>query len=152
MSASAPHALSVAERLRAAGLRVTAGRLAVYAAAAAPGHHDVDTIARAARAQLGPLSVQAVYDTLRVLGDLGLVRRIEPAGATAALFEARVGDNHHHVVCRTCGAVADVDCVTGSAPCLHASDTAGFAVSEADVTFWGLCPACLTIPTRGATP
>jgi len=140
---------AVSAQLRAAGFRVTEGRLAVYQAAAAPGHHDTDTLARTARHQLGELSTQAVYDALKVLCVLGLVRRIEPAGSAAALYEARVGDNHHHVVCRACGAVADVDCVYGAAPCLQTPDSAGFVVDEAEVTFWGLCPACRPAPTRG---
>jgi Fur family ferric uptake transcriptional regulator len=133
----------VAERLRTAGLRVTEPRRAVFAALAAPGHHDVDRIARAARRTLGSLSTQAVYDTLRVLTSLGLARRVEPAGSPA-LYEARTGDNHHHVVCRACGAIADVDCATGAAPCLEPSATGGFVIDEAEVTFWGLCPECHT--------
>ncbi len=141
----------VAARLRAAGFRVTRGRLAVYAAAAAPGHHDTDTLACTARERFGPLSNQAVYDALKVLRELGLVRRIEPAGSAAALYESRVGDNHHHVVCRACGAVVDVDCVHGSAPCLTPSTSSGFVVEEAEVTFWGICPDCLPTPTRGET-
>lgn len=142
---------AVAARLRAAGFRVTEGRLAVYEAAAAPGHHDTDTLARTAREQLGPLSTQAVYDALKVLSVLGLVRRIEPAGSAAALYESRVGDNHHHLVCRACGSVTDVDCVHGAAPCLTPSMSSGFVVDEAEVTFWGLCPACHPAPTEERT-
>ena len=143
---------AVAARLRAAGFRVTEGRLAVFEAAAAPGHHDTDAIAGAARQQLGELSTQAVYDALKVLCGLGLVRRIEPAGSAAALYESRVGDNHHHVVCRACGTIADVDCTRGAAPCLTPSTSSGFVVDEAEVTFWGLCLACLPTPIRGETP
>jgi Fe2+ or Zn2+ uptake regulation protein len=133
---------AVAQRLRAAGLRVTSTRLAVYGELTGAGHLDAEALAARVRERIGGVSRQAVYDTLRVLCELGLVRRIEPAGSSAALYESRVADNHHHVVCRSCGAVADIDCVTGSAPCLDAADTAGFVVDEADVTFWGLCPAC----------
>jgi Fe2+ or Zn2+ uptake regulation protein len=132
----------LADRLRAHGLRATAPRLAVLEAVTdLEGHPDVDTIARHARARLGTLSTQAVYDNLRVLTELGLVRRIEPAGSPAR-FETRVGDNHHHVVCRRCGAVQDVDCVVGEAPCLNPSSVGGFLVDEAEVTFWGVCPSC----------
>jgi Fe2+ or Zn2+ uptake regulation protein len=128
-------------QLRAAGLRVTQPRLTVLAALAAQPHADVDTIATAAREHLGTLSTQAVYDILKALTERGLVRRIEPAGHPAR-FEARVGDNHHHVVCRTCGATSDVDCAVGYAPCLTPSAADGFVVDEAEVVFWGLCPNC----------
>jgi Fur family ferric uptake transcriptional regulator len=101
----------------------------------------VDTLASHVRSRLGSVSTQAVYDVLRALTQAGVIRRIEPAGSPAR-FEARVGDNHHHVVCRTCGEVADIDCATGSAPCLEASDTKGYAIDEAEVTYWGTCPAC----------
>ena len=130
------------DELRARGLRVTAPRLAVYRAVAeTPGHPDVDVIATRARALIGSLSTQAVYDALSVLSAAGLLRRIEPAGSPAR-FETRVGDNHHHVVCRVCGAAHDVDCVLGGAPCLTPSEAGGFVVDEAEVTFWGICPAC----------
>jgi Fur family ferric uptake transcriptional regulator len=132
----------VAERLRAAGLRVTSTRVAVYSELAGAGHLDADALAARVRERLGGGSRQAVYDTLGTLCELGLVRRIEPAGSPAALYESRVADNHHHIVCRSCGRVQDVACVSGAAPCLDASDTAGFVVDEAEVTFWGLCPAC----------
>ncbi len=132
--------------LRTRGLRVTAPRLAVFAAVAeTPGHPDVETIAQRARARLGTLSTQAVYDALGALTAAGLLRRIEPAGSPAR-FETRVGDNHHHVVCRVCGAAQDVDCVVGDAPCLTPSEAGGFVVDEADVTFWGLCPDCQVAP------
>ena len=128
-------------RLRAAGLRVTAPRLAVLAALAPSGHLEVESIAAAARSQLGSLSTQAVYEILRAFAAAGLVRRIEPAGYPA-LFEARAGDNHHHLVCRSCGTIRDVDCVVGARPCLTPDDSAGFIIDESEVTFWGLCRDC----------
>jgi Fur family ferric uptake transcriptional regulator len=128
-------------QLRAAGLRVTQPRVTVLAALAEHPHADVETIAAAARSRLGALSTQAVYDILRALTDAGLVRRIEPAGHPAR-FETRVGDNHHHVVCRDCGATADVDCATGFAPCLDPVSAAGFVIDEAEVVYWGRCPNC----------
>jgi len=128
--------------LRDHGLRVTAARLAVLDAVEAQQHADADDVLRAARASLGSVSVQAVYDVLHTLTDKGLVRRIEPAGHPAR-YERRLGDNHHHVVCRGCGAVADVDCTVGHAPCLTPSSTSGFRIDTAEVTFWGLCPDCL---------
>lgn len=127
--------------LRRVGLRVTAPRVAVLEALGERSHLDADTIAASARQRLGTLSTQAVYDILRAFTAAGLVRRIEPAGSPAA-YEKRVGDNHHHVVCRVCGAIADVDCVVGAAPCLSPSSTSGFTIDEAEVTFWGLCPDC----------
>jgi len=129
------------EQLRDAALRVTGPRVAVLTEVHAHPHIDVDTLAATVRSRLGSVSTQAVYDVLRALTDAGIVRRIEPAGSPA-LFEARVGDNHHHVVCRRCGEVADIDCAVGSAPCLEASNTKGFVIDEADVTYWGTCPAC----------
>jgi Fur family ferric uptake transcriptional regulator len=132
----------VATRLRAAGLRATSTRVAVYSELTGAGHLDAEALAARVRERLGGVSRQTVYDALGVLCELGLARRIEPAGSPAALYESRVADNHHHVVCRSCGLVADIDCVTGAAPCLDASDAAGFVVDEAEVTFWGLCPAC----------
>jgi Fur family ferric uptake transcriptional regulator len=130
-----------AKRLRNAGLRVTSARLAVLAAVRERPHATVDEIADGARGRSGAVSIQAVYDVLRALAKAGLARRIEPAGS-AARFEARVGDNHHHLVCRSCGAVADVDCAVGHAPCLTPDDAWGYLVDEADVTYWGICPAC----------
>jgi Fe2+ or Zn2+ uptake regulation protein len=131
-----------AEQLRSRGLRVTAPRVAVLRAVAGlPGHPEADTIARRARALIGTLSTQAVYDSLHTLSAVGLLRRIEPAGSPAR-YETRVGDNHHHVVCRGCGAAHDVDCVVGQAPCLTPGDAGGFLVDEAEVTFWGVCPTC----------
>jgi Fur family transcriptional regulator, stress-responsive regulator len=131
-----------ADVLHRHGLKATGPRLAVLEAVRAlGGHPDVDAIVRHARARLGSLSTQAVYDNLRALTDAGLVRRIEPAGSRAR-YETRVGDNHHHVVCRRCGAAQDVDCVVGAAPCLEPSSAGGFTVDQAEVTFWGLCPNC----------
>lgn len=128
-------------QLRAAGLRVTAPRVAVLGAVAAHPHSDADEIAVAVRSELGSVSTQAVYDVLKACVGAGLLRRIEPAGSPAR-YETRIGDNHHHLVCRNCGAVTDIDCVVGAAPCLVPSDDHGFAVDEAEVTFWGLCPDC----------
>ncbi len=107
-------------------------------------HADTDQIIGAARLGLGEVSHQAVYDVLRVLTTAGLVRRIEPAGSVAR-YESRIGDNHHHVVCRSCGAIADVDCAAGATPCLTASEDHGFVIDEAEVTYWGLCPDCSTV-------
>lgn len=129
------------DRLRSADLRVTAPRLAVLAALGAGSHLDAERVTAAARERLGSLSTQAVYDILRAFTEAGLVRRIEPAGSPAR-FETRVADNHHHVVCRRCGATTDVDCVVGAAPCLDPSDADGFVIDEAEVTFWGTCPSC----------
>ncbi len=129
--------------LRGAGLRVTRPRLAVLGAVHARPHADTDTIIAAARAEAGEVSHQAVYDVLHVLTRSGLVRRIQPAGSVAR-YEARVGDNHHHVVCRSCGVIADVDCAVGHTPCLTASDDHGFFVDEAEVVYWGTCPDCST--------
>jgi Fur family transcriptional regulator, stress-responsive regulator len=127
--------------LRDAGLRVTAPRRAVLAAVHAHPHADTEALIAATRERLPAVSHQAVYDVLRALTSAGLVRRIQPAGSVAR-YEARVGDNHHHVVCRTCGSIADVDCAVGETPCLTASDDAGFAIDEAEVVYWGHCSAC----------
>src|SRR5689334_10920334 len=126
--------------LRAADLRVTRPRTAVLSAVHAHPHADTDALIGAVREE-HPVSHQAVYDVLNALTDAGLVRRIQPAGSVAR-YEARVGDNHHHVVCRTCGTIADVDCVVGEPPCLTAAEDGGFAIDEAEVVYWGLCPAC----------
>jgi len=134
--------ITIHESLKSAGLRVTASRLAVLVAIQGEGQQrDVESIAEAARERLGTLSTQAVYDNLRILVDAGLVRRIQPAGHPAR-YESRVGDNHHHIVCRQCGTTADVDCTIGAAPCLEPSANHGFVVEEAEVIFWGLCPRC----------
>lgn len=127
--------------LRTAALRVTRPRMAVLRAVHQHPHADTDGIIRATRNELPDVSHQAVYDVLRALADAGLVRRIQPAGSVAR-YEARVGDNHHHLVCRSCGDIVDVDCAVGHAPCLTASDDRGFVVDEAEVVYWGLCPTC----------
>ena len=132
--------------LRSAGLRVTRPRLAVLSAVHGRPHSDTDAIIRVAREQLGEVSHQAVYDVLRALTTAGLLRRIQPPGSVAR-YEARVGDNHHHVLCRSCGAIADVDCAVGDAPCLTASENHGFAIDEAEVVYLGLCPDCLEPPS-----
>jgi Fur family ferric uptake transcriptional regulator len=130
------------ERLRAAGLRATAPRIAVLRVLAESRDHPrVDQVIARVRAGGVPISTQAAYDVCEALHRAALARRIEPAGSPAR-FEARVGDNHHHLVCRDCGRTVDVDCAVGVAPCLEPSDTAGFAVDEAEVTFWGRCPDC----------
>jgi len=133
-------------QLRSASLRVTRPRLAVLAALREHPHVDTEAVIAAVRAELPSVSHQAVYDVLRALADAGLVRRIQPAGATAR-YEVRVGDNHHHVVCRSCGAMDDVDCAVGHAPCLTAADDHGYTVDEAEVVYWGTCPACATRTT-----
>ncbi|MET8982746.1 Fur family transcriptional regulator [Streptomyces sp. NPDC004539] len=130
-----------AEELRGAGLRVTAARVALLDTVRAGDHLGVDAIATGVRERVGHVSVQAVYEALHALTAAGLIRRIEPAGSPAR-FEGRVGDNHHHLICRTCGTVVDVDCAVGHAPCLTAADDHGFTIDEAEVVYWGLCPAC----------
>ena len=129
--------------LRSVNLRVTRPRLHVLEAVYAHPHADTDTIVTAVRGELPSVSTQAVYDVLRALTASGLIRQIEPAGSVPR-YESRVGDNHHHVVCRTCGAIADVDCATGETPCLNASNDHGFVIDEAEVVYWGLCPTCKT--------
>lgn len=129
------------ELLRAQGLRVTAPRLAVLTVVGRSPHATADDVLGAVRGELPQVSVQGVYDVLHALTDAGLLRRIEPAGHPAR-YERRTDDNHHHVVCRECGALDDVDCAVGHAPCLTPSTTSGFAVDVAEVTYWGLCPSC----------
>ncbi|MGJ5756077.1 Fur family ferric uptake transcriptional regulator [Streptomyces puniciscabiei] len=141
MTASPPP--TTAEELRGAGLRVTAARVALLETVRAGDHLGVEAIASGVRDRVGHISLQAVYEALHALTAAGLLRRIEPAGHPAR-YEGRVGDNHHHIVCRSCGAVADVDCAVGDAPCLTASDDRGFAIDEAEVVYWGLCPDCST--------
>ena len=140
-----PEAASPADRLRSAGLQVTAQRTAVLSAVERRQHSTADEIAAGVREEIGTVSRQAVYDALAALVAKGLLRRIQPSGS-AARFEHRVGDNHHHVVCRQCGRMADVDCAVGAAPCLTAADDSGFAIDEAEVIYWGRCPQC-----RGTT-
>lgn len=126
-------------------MRVTRPRVAVLGAVHTHPHADTDTIIRAVREELPDVSHQAVYDSLHALTAARLVRRIQPSGSVAR-YESRVGDNHHHVVCRSCGAIADVDCAVGAAPCLTASDDHGFSIDEAEVVYWGLRPECSTAP------
>jgi len=136
-----PTAPAFESMLREASLRVTVPRLAVLSAVHGHPHADTDSIIGVVRAHLGGVSHQAVYDVLRALTAAGLVRRIQPAGSVAR-YEARVGDNHHHVVCRSCGAISDVDCAVGYTPCLTAADDSGYEIGEAEVIYWGRCPAC----------
>ena len=138
-----PTATDVENALRGAALRVTRPRVSVLTALYAHPHADTDTVIRAVRDDLGEVSHQAVYDVLRALTGAGLIRRIEPSGSVAR-YESRVGDNHHHVVCRSCGSIADVDCAVGDTPCLIPSDDHGFTIDEAEVTYWGMCPTCST--------
>jgi Fur family ferric uptake transcriptional regulator len=128
--------------LRRRGLQVTAQRLAVLRAVSRHPHGTADEVEGAARAEIGAISRQAVYDALGALTDAGILRRIQPAGS-AARYEDRVGDNHHHLICRSCGRMVDVDCAVGDTPCLTAADDAGYEVDEAEVVYWGRCPACL---------
>jgi Fe2+ or Zn2+ uptake regulation protein len=124
------------------GIHVTAQRLAVYRAVSGYPHASADAIAEVVRAEIGAISLQSVYDALGLLVAEGLVRRIQPSGSPAR-FEARVGDNHHHLICRNCGRVVDVDCAVGAAPCLTAADDQGFEIDEAEVAYWGRCPGCV---------
>ncbi len=135
--------------LRDASLRVTRPRLAVLAAVDAHPHADTGSVISAVRGELGAVSHQAIYNVLGALAEAGLIRRIEPAGSVAR-YEVRVGDNHHHVVCRSCGAIADVDCAVGDAPCLSASHDHGFVIDEAEVIYWGLCPDCSASRSRSS--
>ena len=134
-----------------ADLRVTRPRLAVLEAVYAHPHADTETIYSAVRVGLQDVSRQAVYDVLAALTGAGLIRRIQPSGSVSR-YESRIGDNHHHVVCRSCGNIADVDCAVGEAPCLVASDNNGFAIDEAEVIYWGLCPDCSAAQTSGSHP
>lgn len=134
--------------LRQHGVQVTAQRLAVFRAVGSQPHMTADALAEIVRGEIGTISRQSVYDSLAVLVDVGLVRRIQPAGSPA-LFEDRVDDNHHHLICRTCGRVVDVDCAAGYAPCLTVIDDKGYEIDEAEVAYWGQCPECLS-HTRGA--
>ena len=138
---------SYEQMLRGADLRVTRPRLALLEAVHHHPHADTDTILQAVRADLPEVSHQAVYDGLNALTAAGLVRRIQPRG-TVARYESRVGDNHHHVVCRSCGVIADVDCALGETPCLTASDDLGFVIDEAEVIYWGTCSRCAASSTE----
>ena len=137
---------TTAGELRGAGLRVTAARVALLEVVRDGDHLGVEAIASGVRDRVGHVSLQAVYEALHALTAAGLVRRIEPAGSPAR-FEGRVGDNHHHVVCRSCGAIGDVDCAVGHTPCLTAADDLGYAIEEAEVIYWGSCPDCVA-PTE----
>ena len=136
-----PSTPDYAEQLRTADLRVTRPRIAVLEAVQVHPHADTETIFSAVRTDLPEVSRQAVYDVLAALTTVGLVRRIQPSGHVAR-YESRVGDNHHHVVCRTCGVIADVDCAVGETPCLTAANNSGYEIDEAEVIFWGRCPNC----------
>jgi len=138
-----------AHLLRQHGVQVTAQRLAVLRAVGVRPHSTADAIAEDVRAEIGAISRQAVYDALRLLVDKGLVRRIQPAGSPA-LYEDRVGDNHHHVICRACGKTVDVECAVGAAPCLTAAADSGYQIDEAEVIYWGTCPECLAATARSA--
>jgi Fur family transcriptional regulator, stress-responsive regulator len=144
-----PTSSDLEDRLRAASLYVTRPRVAVLAAVHERPHVDTASIIERVDDELGGVSRQAVYDVLRALTDAGLLRRIQPRGSVAR-YELRVGDNHHHVVCRSCGATADVDCAVGAAPCLTAADAQGFEIDEAEVVYWGLCPDCQSSSGRGS--
>jgi Fe2+ or Zn2+ uptake regulation protein len=133
---------NVATLLRSHGLQVTAQRLAVFRAVSERPHSAADDIYDAVHAELGAISKQAVYDALAALTEKGLLRRIQPAGSPAR-YEARAGDNHHHLVCRTCGRTVDVDCAVGDTPCLTAADDSGYEIDEAEVIYWGRCPECV---------
>jgi Fur family ferric uptake transcriptional regulator len=141
-----PATSELEQLLRGVDLRVTRPRLAVLAAVHEHPHADTDRLIGVVRRELGDVSHQAVYDVLRALTSARLVRRIQPAGSVAR-YESRVGDNHHHVVCRSCGAIADVDCAVGDTPCLTASDDHGFVVDEAEVVYWGTCADCAATPS-----
>jgi Fur family ferric uptake transcriptional regulator len=136
-----------AQILREHGVQVTAQRLAVLRAVSGRPHCTADDVAEDVRAEIGAISRQAVYDALGMLAEKGIVRRIQPAGSPA-LYEGRVGDNHHHLICRRCGKTVDVDCAVGDTPCLTAADASGYQIDEAEVIYWGTCPACLS-STRG---
>lgn len=131
-----------AQLLRECGVQVTAQRLAVLRAVVSGPHRTADDVEAVVRAEIGAISRQAVYDALGILTEKGLLRRIQPAGSPAR-YEARVGDNHHHLICRACGRTVDVDCAVGEVPCLTASDDAGFEIDEAEVIYWGRCPSCV---------
>ena len=135
--------------LREHGVQVTAQRLAVLRAVSRRPHCMADEIAEDVRAEIGAISRQAVYDTLHILAEKGLIRRIQPAGSPA-LYEDRVGDNHHHVICRTCGKTVDVNCAIGHTPCLTAADDSGYQIDEAEVIYWGTCPSCIAANQRSA--
>jgi Fur family ferric uptake transcriptional regulator len=137
-----------ADLLRQRGLRVTAQRLAVLRAVSTAPHATADAVAETARGEIGSISVQAVYDALATLTETGLLRRVQPAGSPAR-YEDRVGDNHHHLICRACDRMVDVDCAVGDAPCLTAGDARGYEIDEAEIIYWGRCPDCVAATTKG---
>jgi Fe2+ or Zn2+ uptake regulation protein len=149
-TADVPPDVDVSQLLRQADLRVTRPRVAVLGAVHELPHADTDTLIAAVRRELPEVSHQAVYDSLHTLTAVGLVRRIKPSGSVAR-YESRVGDNHHHLVCRSCGVIVDVDCAVGEAPCLTASEDHGFVVDEAEVVYWGTCPDCAAAPTTSTS-
>jgi Fur family ferric uptake transcriptional regulator len=134
-------AIDPAALLRQQGFKVTAQRLAVLRAVSGRPHLTADDVVEVVRADIGAISRRAVYDSVGVLADMGLIRRIQPSGS-AARYEDRVGDNHHHLICRACGCMVDVDCAVGAVPCLTAADDAGYDIDEAEVIYWGRCPTC----------
>lgn len=140
----------LAALLREHGVQVTAQRLAVLGAVSAHPHGTADDVAESVRSEIGAISRQAVYDALAVLADCGLIRRIQPAGSPAR-FEDRVGDNHHHLICRSCGQMVDVDCAVGQTPCLTAADDLGYEIDEAEVVYWGRCPECVSADAPSTT-
>jgi Fur family transcriptional regulator, stress-responsive regulator len=143
-----------AELLRRHGIQITAQRLAVMRAVSGQPHITADAVAEVVRAEIGAISLQSVYDALGLLVAEGLIRRIQPAGSPAR-FEDRIGDNHHHLICRICGRLVDVDCAVGAAPCLTAADDQGYEIDEAEVAYWGRCPDCLAqgrVPSRADPP
>ncbi|MCR3719507.1 Fur family transcriptional regulator, ferric uptake regulator [Prauserella flava] len=142
--AAVPTTTDLEQLLRGASLRVTRPRVAVLSVVHEHPHADTDSVIGHVREELGEVSHQAVYDVLRALTASGLVRRIQPMGSVAR-YETRVGDNHHHVVCRSCGRIADIDCAVGEAPCLEASDDHGFTIDEAEIIYWGVCPDCSAV-------
>ena len=144
-------AIDPADLLRQHGIQVTAQRLAVLRTVARHPHTTADAVADAVRTEIGAISLQSVYDALGVLAAEGLIRRIQPAGSPAR-FEDRVNDNHHHLICRTCGRMVDVDCAAGSAPCLTAADDRGYEIDEAEVVYWGRCPECVAKSRTPASP
>ena len=140
-----PDPVELSELLRESDLRVTRPRVAVLSAVHALPHASTDSLIEAVRVELPEVSHQAVYDSLHALTAAGLIRRIQPSGSVAR-YESRIGDNHHHLICRTCGSIADVDCAVGHTPCLTASDDHGYVIDEAEVIYWGTCPGCAARP------
>ena len=144
-------AIEAVDLFRQHGIQITAQRLAVFRAVSSQPHITADAVAEVVRAEIGAISLQSVYDALGVLVAEGLIRRIQPAGSPAR-FEDRVGDNHHHLICRICGRLVDVDCAVGSAPCLTAVDDRGYEIDEAEVAYWGRCPDCQRQPQDRSQP